>query len=214
MVGDTSTRFGGLPPILLAAMAAACGSEGVTSSTEDFPVRFVVSNALLAPVTISIDGNPHVILTGGRSTGLTVPSTAQWLTWTSAKPMDSNGRPIPDDVGEVEVAISGINGVLEITNVIADQKYITARVFNNTNVQVSIGVYDGASVSCAGVLPAATSLRGFVQIGYYRLTPATEVRAYRDAPGCTGAHNAWPSSELTGFASKSGLLTLSLDSAP
>ena len=207
-------RLAGRSAILLAAMAISCRSEDVTSGGEEFPVRFVVSNALIAPVTISIDGVPHVILTAGRSTGITVPSTAQWLTWTSAKPMDAVGRPIPDDVGDIKVAISGINSVLEITNVIGDQKYITARVLNNTNAQVSIGVYDGASVSCAGVLPAASSLRGFVQIGYYRLTPATEVRAYRDAPGCTGTYNSWPSSELTGFVIKSGLLTLSLDTAP
>ena len=196
-----------------ALLVVAC-SDGVTPAQGDFPVRFLVSNALISPVTVSIDGTPYAILTSGKSTQLTVSSQAQWLTWTSAKPAGSDGQPFLDDIGEVKVPISGINGALEISNVIGDQTYITARLLNLTTTQVSIGVYDGHTLTCAGVLPAATaSASGFVQIGYYRLLSATEVRAYRDG-GCTGPHVPWPSSQLAGFTAKSGLLTLSLTSAP
>ena len=89
-------------------------------------------------------------------------------------------------------------------------------MFNATSVQVSIGVTDGSTLYCAGIVPAgsADGAKGFVQIGYYRLLPATEVRAYRDASRCTGPYVAWPSSQLTGFTAKSGLLTLLLESAP
>jgi hypothetical protein len=200
--------------IAMVAPVVACKSDGATSTEGDFPVRFLVSNSLIAPVTVSIEGTPYVILTSGKGTQLTVSSKAQWLTWTSAKPAGSDGQPFPDDIGEVRIPISGINGALEISNVIADQTYVTARVFNFTTTQVSIGVYDGNVLSCAGVLPAATaSASGFVQIGYYRLLAATDVRAYRDAR-CTGPYVSWPSSQLTGFAPKSGLLTLSLSLAP
>ena len=178
-------------------------------------MRFAVTNALIAPVTISIDGAPQATLVNGASIGLTVPSTAQWLTWTSAKPMDARGRPIPDDIGEVRVAVSGINGALEIRNVIEDRTYITARVFNLTTAPVSIGVYDGSAVSCAGELPATSGGEvGFVQIGYYRLLPTTEVRAYRDPSRCTGPYVSWPATRLAGFAAKSGLLALVLETAP
>jgi hypothetical protein len=201
--------------IVLLALVAACGSARDMSGPAEFPVRLIVSNNLIAPVTMSVDGVPQLGLQSGKSSGLTVSSTAQWLTWTSAKPMDSDGKPIPDDIGEVKIAIAGINHVLEISNVIKNQTYITAGIFNHTDAPVSIGVYDGFSVSCAAALPAASDARsGFTQIGYYRLLPATVVRAYRDPTLCTGPYVSWPSSELREFDDKSGLLVLSLDSAP
>ena len=204
-----------LGAIVLIGLGAACESGRATSGPTAFPVEFLVSNRLIAPITISVDGIPIVGLQGGGSTGLTVSSTAQWLTWMSAKPMDSRGQPIPDDIVEVTVMISGINRLLEISNVINDQTYITAGIVNHTNAPVSIGVYDGFSVSCASELPATSgTVGGFTRIGYYKLLPATEVRAYRDPSRCSGPYVSWPSSQLKGFIDKSGLVSLSLDSAP
>ena len=156
------------------------------------------------------------ILDNGKATTLTVSSTAHWLTWISAKPAGPDGEPIPDQLGEVQIPISGINGALEIGNVVNDETYITARVFNATGSQVSIGVTDGTTLYCAGTVPAASpdGVKGFVQIGYYKLRPTTEVRAYGDGSRCSGPYIAWPSSQLTGFAAKSGLITLVLQSAP
>ena len=200
----------------LAVLAAACGRGINGPSADDIPIRFQVTNALIAPVTVSVDGTTYAILSNGKGTLITVPSTAQWLSWTSAKPAGPDGAAIADQIGEVKIAVSGINGSLEIANVIDDQTYITARVFNATSSQVSIGVTDGTALYCAGIVPSASAdgVKGFVQIGYYRLLPSTEVRAYRDATHCTGPYFAWPSSQLAGFAAKSGLLTLLLDSAP
>jgi hypothetical protein len=200
----------------IAILATACGRDIADPAAGDVPIRFQVSNALIAPVTVSVDGTPYAILTSGKATSITVPGSAQWLTWTSAKPAGPDGAPIPDQIGEVKVSISGINGALEIANVIDDQTYITARVFNATNAQVAIGVTDGSNLYCAGVVPAGSTdgAKGFVQIGYYRLLPSTEVRAYRDALRCTGPYVAWPSSQLAAFMAKSGLLTLLLESAP
>jgi hypothetical protein len=194
---------------------AACDSGKSTTSPGDFPIRLLVSNALIAPVTVAVDGVPAVILTNGKSSTITVSSRSQWLTWTSAKPADASGQPIFDDIGEVKIAVSGINGSLEIGNVIGDQTYITARVFNLTTTPVSIGVYNGTAVSCAAALPGASgAVSGFTQIGYYRLTQATEVRAYRDPTRCSGPFLAWSSTLLASFQSKSGLLTLILEAAP
>jgi hypothetical protein len=200
--------------IATGGLVAACKGDAVTSDQGDFAVRFQISNALISPVTVSIDGTPYTILSNGKGIQLTVSSRAQWLTWTSAKAAGSDGQPFPDDIGEVKIPISGINGVLEISNVIGDQTYVTARFSNFTTTQVWIGVYDGSTVSCAGVLPGATTTSsGFVQIGYYRLLAATDVRAYRDAR-CGGPYVSWPSSQLGNFVPKSGLLTLTLNSAP
>ena len=164
---------------------------------------------------MSVDGIPQLGLQGGKSSGLTVSSKAQWLTWTSAKPMDAHGQPIPDDIGEVKIAVAAINHDLEINNIIGNQTYVTASIFNRTTARVSIGVFDGLSVSCAAALPAASDTRsGFTQIGYYRLLPVTELRAYRDPTNCLGPYISWPSSELRSFDEKSGLLVLSLDNAP
>lgn len=195
------------------ACALACAGADDPSAPDEFPVSFVVTNKLVAPVTIAIDGMPYLGLKAGSSSSLTVPSTAQWLTWNSAKPMDGASQPIPDDIGDVTVAIGGINRALEISNVIADQTYITVEFFNTTGASVSIGVYDGISVSCAGRLPAASNVSGYTRIGYYRLKPETEIRAYRDG-GCGGAYVAWTPEQLQRYTSKSGLLALTLETPP
>lgn len=201
--------------VLVLSLAAACGSGRDVSDPGQYQVRMIVSNNLIAPVTVSVDGVPQLGLQGGKSSGLAVPATAQWLTWTSAKPMDSRGQPILDDIGEVRIAVAAINRDLEISNVIDNQPYITAGIFNHTGAAVSIGVYNGVTVSCASALPAASDSRtGFTQIGYYRLLPSTTVRAYRDPLACSGPYVAWPASQLRAYTEKSGVIVLSLDSAP
>jgi hypothetical protein len=209
------SAFRFLPATIVVACVASCGGNGTTSLVDNSPVRFVVANDLIAPITILVDGSPYAILSTGGSSQLTVRPTAE-LTWTSAKPADANGEPIPDQIGLIRVTVPGINRVLEITNVIDDETYITARVFNHTTERVSIGVANGGGISCAAVLPAATAegKSGFVIIGYYRLTAGTQVRAYRDPSNCTGPYIVWPTSALTGFEPKSGLVTLDLNTEP
>src|SRR5689334_18854747 len=87
---------------LVAVMLAACGgATDVPSTSTTEPLRFHVSNALIAPVTVLVDGTPIVILGAGTGSDVGVRRSAQRLTWTSAKPTDVTGRPIPDDIGEV-----------------------------------------------------------------------------------------------------------------
>lgn len=187
----------------------------MTDHRVDSVVRFVVTNQLEAPVTIAIDDTNLLILARGVSSGLTVSSTTQWLTWTSAKPTDSTGTQIPDGIGKVRLRLSGIRSALEITNVINDTTYVTAQVLNATKSRVSIGVYNGSTLACASVLRAASgTTAGFTKLGYYPLLAATEIRAYHDETRCTGSYIAWPTSQLTQFAPKSGLVTLILTSAP
>jgi hypothetical protein len=82
------------------------------------------------------------------------------------------------------------------------------------NVPASIGVFDGTTASCASQVPSATpTTDGFTQTGYYRLTPGTEMRAYR-TPDCTGAYTVWSNSELASFQPKSGSVTLTLTALP
>lgn len=206
-----------LATTILLVLVAGCKGDPVTATGRpgDFVVRFQVVNALLSPVTIAIDDTVAAILSNGKSSGLAVSPTAQWLSWTSAKPTDSTGVPIPDDIGEVKVRVSGIGSVLEITNIIDDFTYVTPQFFNQTNARVSIGVYDGSTVTCASVLLGASgTVNGFTKLGYYRLLPATEMRAYRDASHCTGPYVSWGSSHLAGFTPKTGLVTLTLTAAP
>ena len=180
--------------------------------TQTGPVTFRAANDLIAPVTIRVNGEPYLILSFGRSTQVTLPANTK-LTWTSAKPADAHGQMIPDEIGEQTVDVSSITGALEITNIIGSQTYFTARLFNFTNTRVSIGVFEGSTLWCAALLPEATpGGPGFTLIGYYRLLPATELRAYTASADCTGTYVAWPSSQLAGFEAKSGLLTLSLES--
>ena len=199
-------------PLFVLALAA-CGGAGDPMGPTEFTVRFTATNDLLAPVTFLVDGSPYAILSTGRSTGLNLSSKAH-VTWISAKPADAHGDPIPDQIGEVTVSVPAINGVLEITNVINDQTYITASIYNQTTVPASIGVFDGTNVSCASQIPATTpTTAGFTQTGYYRLTARTELRAY-PTPDCSGSYSAWPQSVLANFQAKSGLVTLTISSLP
>lgn len=194
------------------ALLTACGGEGGMVPTQTGPVTFRAANDLIAPVTIKVNGEPYLILSFGRSTQVTLPANTK-LTWTSAKPADAHGQMIPDEIGEQTVDVSSITGALEITNIIGNETYFTARIFNFTNTRVSIGVFEGSTLWCAALLPEATAGGpGFTLIGYYRLLPATELRAYTASADCTGTYVAWPSSQLAGFEAKSGLLTLSLES--
>ena len=193
------------------ALLAACSGDNVMLPTQTGPVTFRAANDLIAPVTIKVDGQPYLILSSGRSTQVTLPANTR-LTWTSAKPADAHGQMIPDEIGEQTVDVSSITGALEITNVIGNQTYFTARIFNFTNGAVSIGVFEGSTLWCAALLPGATvGGPGFTLIGYYRLIAATELRAYTTSADCTGSYVTWPSSQLSDIEAKSGLLTLSLE---
>jgi hypothetical protein len=194
------------------SLLTACSGDAPMVPTQTGPVTFQAANDLIAPVTIKVDGSPYLILSSGRSTQVTLPANTR-LTWSSAKPADAHGQMIPDEIGEQTVEVSSITGALEITNVIGGQTYFTARIFNFTSTRVSIGVFEGSALWCAALLPQATAGGpGFTLIGYYRLLPATEMRAYTASADCTGPYVAWPSSQLAGFQAKSGLLTLSLES--
>jgi hypothetical protein len=201
---------------ILVVLAGGCESDHAAASAPvDSALRFIVTNQLLAPVVIAIDDTVSLYLINGQSGEVAVSRKSQWLTWTSSKPTDFNGTPIPDHIGKVTIRVSGIGFALEINNVIQDTTYITAEFLNQTSARVIIGVYDGSSVSCASVLPAASSsVIGFTKIGYYRLLPATEIRAYRDGSGCTGPSVSWPTTQLSHFNPKSGLVSLTLTSAP
>lgn len=195
----------------LIVLVCACEHESATVPPRVYPVSFMATNDLVAPVTISVDGAPYAFLSNGRATQLTLPSNKR-LTWTSAKPADAEGHLIPDEIGEQQVDVSAIPGTLEITNVIGTQTYFTARLFNFTSLSVSIGVWDGTKVWCAAVLPAASpTAAGFVLIGYYRLLPVTEVRAYTASATCSGSFTSWPSLQINDLEAKSGRLTLALE---
>jgi hypothetical protein len=210
--------LGRLGALLLLGGIVGCGSDasgGPASLGGGAVVRFVVLNDLSAPITVAIDDTVALILSSGVSSGLAVPPSAQWLTWTSAKPTDTVGTLIPDDIGRVAVRISGIASVAEITNVINDTTYFTAELSNPTSTRVSIGVYDGTTVACVSVLRGASAgVAGFTKTGYYRLLPRTELRAYRDPSFCTGPYVSWSASQLGAFAPKSGLVRLTLVAAP
>lgn len=193
-----------------ALLLAGCDGSYQTAPRDGL-VQLSVVNNLVAPVSIVVDGVPHFGLFGGESMGLTVSSNAQWLTWISAKPTDENGIAIPDEVDSVRIAISGINATLEINNVIHDQTYFTARIFNSATASVSIGLFDGATVTCVSRMRAG---QVYTQTGYYRLLAATELRAYRDPDHCTGPYVTWSNAVLKTLEPKSGALLLYLDSAP
>jgi len=196
------------------ALVVACDGSKVTGDPE-FQVQFEVLNYLIAPVHIAVDGAPYMSMFGGTMSTVIVSSRAERVSWISAKPTDENNVPIPDDIVEQVVSVAGINKKLEITNVIGTHTYFSARIYNETPSAVSIGVYDGTKVVCASKLPGSTaSTRKFTQVGYYRLLPETELRAYSDPSNCTGSYVVWPNTSLRNFQERTGALVLSLATTP
>src|SRR5258708_38302521 len=118
--------------VVLVALGTGCEHNPVSTDGPVYTIRFSLSNQLLAPVTLTVDGEPHVSLLGGGSANVAVPSTARWLSWTSAKPAGADGGPIPDDIGEGKIAVAGLSPALEISNVIGNQGDITASVLHST----------------------------------------------------------------------------------
>src|SRR5947209_7887612 len=93
---------------MMALTVIAC-SDGanVIAIPAETRLSFLVSNDLIAPISIAIDGSPYAILSRGSSTQLTVSSRSR-LVWTSAKPKDVHGQQIVDDIGEVKIDVARI----------------------------------------------------------------------------------------------------------
>src|SRR5579859_3711230 len=101
--------------LYLSMTLAGCAGDGpAAAASRPFKRLFVVTNQLLAPISISIDDTATLILQNGQSGPVTVSPVAQWLTWTSAKATDFNGIPIPDDIGVVRIPVAGIGDTLQI----------------------------------------------------------------------------------------------------
>src|SRR5258708_35162030 len=103
--------------VVLVALGPAWEHNPVSTAGPVYTIRFSLSNQLLAPVTLSVDGEPHVSLLGGGSANVAVPSTARWLSWTSAKPAGADRVPISHDLREVKVSVAGLSTATEISNV-------------------------------------------------------------------------------------------------
>jgi hypothetical protein len=195
---------------------AACAGESASLTGSRGVVRFLATNELLAPVTISIDDTADAILWNGQTLEITVRPSAQYVIWESAKPADRNGVRVSDDIAPVKIRAGSIGESLVITNIVKDIPYITASILNETTSEASIGIFNGTGVTCASWLPAkAGTVHGFTQTGYYRyLAGITEFRAYRDPTQCAGPYSAWPLSAIAAYAPRSGLVVLTLTTPP
>ena len=67
--------------ILLIALVTGCSGDTSLPAPNNSPVTFIATNSLVAPVTIKVNGEPYVILNGGRSTQMTLAPNAN-VTWT------------------------------------------------------------------------------------------------------------------------------------
>src|SRR5947199_4010051 len=102
---EVKTRLMRLTLVVPFMLLAACNGESTMPVPPIGPVTFAVANDLIAPVTISVDGSPYVILSSGRTTPVTVQASSR-VTWTSAKPADAHGQKIPDEIGDVRLNVA------------------------------------------------------------------------------------------------------------
>jgi hypothetical protein len=199
--------------LVLGAAIAAANCKGDSTAPETV-VTANVLNRLDVSTTLTAGGTNYGSLSPGSSIVLTLSPGTTVLTWTPVKRQYSNGSPIPDDLGGGSLSIGQNLGILDITNIVNGDAYITPVT------SFSFAMFQsGDTVSYQVVQPGATRCIGWqtqlavARWGYYRIDAGTTFRIYR-GPSCTGTFAAWTYGQLSTFDVGSGVVRLSITQSP
>ena len=210
-------RYGCLMIASLLATAGGCSNDPSAPGTK----QVEIVNGLLARLTIKVDGHAVTAVPSGSSSAPTnlvfqVLSTARVLTYELEPELNSNGSPIPADFSGQTLTLPDHDVSLQISNVVRGTTYffpilvgpsaadLKAR-FGTDTVSFDIGV--GTSRNC---LVTAVGSNARLELGYYALTPQTELRI------CAGSscqpsrlRGTWSSSSLDDTEQTTGGLVIS-----
>jgi hypothetical protein len=194
--------------VALLALAAGCGGD---PTAPEEPVRLTLWNSLNNTVTVSIDGTPQ----GGLNPTFLVPQDiwapagARSLQVTPVPRNFSDGTRVPDDYPTRAFAIEKGSMSVDVSNVVNGQPYFTPTITNTLAVPVAIGLVENGQVRCLCWVGEATAFSSSrVVLGYFRLSPSTEMRMYPGRTDCSGQFLVWSNGQLAAFAPSSGIVSL------
>lgn len=197
------------------ANPGAWGSAVVTVTAPPAAVTIVVTNQLLNPVNIEVNGVVQGSVPGGETRQTTVAYVSPLqVSWTLIRSTTTQGTPVGDDIGGEFSTLSNPPGQLDYTiDAIVGNSYIfRPLIVNQSAVPLLMGVNEGLQSQnrCNCVVPAFSS---GTQIGYYLLYSNSNVRAYRSGNGYTGGYIYWQDF-ANGVNPSSGAVTLTATQAP
>jgi hypothetical protein len=197
--------------VALATLLTACSHD----STAPVPSKGILItfdlNTLDAAAVISVDGYTYGTVATNQPIEIQVPVAAQTLTYViTFSPIMAPQDVQPDIIGATaNVPITGSS--FTIGKVISGTTYFDPIVTNNSGSVAYIGIFRGGELTC--LAPTPTTAPFSKELGYWRLTSDTELRAYNSL-GCGGSYHAWTYTDLSASDPNSGVISLSLTSIP
>jgi hypothetical protein len=190
---------------------ASCGKHDSTAPLpeKDILITFNLAAAELS-LAVSVDGSFYGSVLSTEPTEFQLPGGSQTLTYTIAKAPFFQGPEQPDIIGATtSVTLSGSR--YTINNVINGVTYIDPFIQNNFGATAYVGIFRGGAVTCIAPMPVGILFGQ--NLGFWRLTADTELRAYQSL-GCTGSYHTWTNAQLSQFDPDYGLVNLTLTSIP
>ena len=198
--------------------ATSAGKSGAATITVTLPNKTVVlKNYLLLPVSFTYAGGGSGVIFAGTVNGptqmsLTVPGSANSLTYHVQPQTYADGSPMPNDIADRTITLSSdAIQTVNVTNVSAGgAQYFAADVFNSSGGGYVFAVVQNGVVACIGTVSSGGN--SGARWGYYLFTSTTVARAYPVGSKCAADsyYLTWANSGLSNLTPNTGYVSLYL----
>jgi hypothetical protein len=199
----------GLTAAAMLATTSCAKAPTQAKNEENILVTLDLSVADAAAI-LSVDGFNYGTVSTNQPITLQVPSGSKSLTYVITNSPLGTIQDVQPDIIAATGSVAVVGSAITINNVISGTTYIAPVIANNLGSVAYIGIFCSGSLTC--LTPLLVGAAG-KDLGYWRLTADTELRAYQSV-GCGGSFHTWNSTQLSAFAVNTGLISLSLTSIP
>jgi hypothetical protein len=202
-------QFVGLTAVAVLA-TLSCGKGPTESKNQESVLITLDLSVADAAAILSVDGFVYGTVSTNLPITLEVPSGSKSLTYLITNSPLGTIQDVQPDIIAASGTVSVAGSSITINNVISGTTYFAPVIANKLGAVAYVGIFRGGSLTCLSPLLVGEAGK---DLGYWRLTADTEMRAYQSL-GCSGTYHAWNSTQLSAFTPNSGVLTLSLTSIP
>jgi hypothetical protein len=172
-------------------IATAIVNVNPSEPPEPDKVTIEVENALIEPISVEINGVPRLTVPSKATRKASAsPGEPVQVSWSLVRPTDAHGEPLGEAIGETFPLVLDPQRTLSYRADarIGDHAYFAPLVRNETESDLLIGVNMGlpSEDRCGYTVLAGST----ASLGYYRLVPESNVRAYLGST-YTHAHVSW-----------------------